>query len=71
MLSLPLTFNDFIKNPISAMLFVALIAIGYLHMQNIKTLETTIEELRVEIDDLKEDNKELTELIFDLKKITN
>ena len=71
MLSLPLTFNDFTKNPISAMLFVALIAIGYLHMQNIKTLETTIEELRVEIDDLKEDNKELAELIFDLKKITN
>ena len=70
MLSLPLTFNDFTKNPISAMLFVALIAIGYLHMQNIKTLETTIEELRVEIDELKEDNKELTILIFDLKKIT-
>lgn len=70
MLSLPITFSEFAKNPISALLFVSLMAIGYLHIQNINALETTIGELRIEIDELKKDNKELTELIFELKEIT-
>lgn len=66
-----MSFKEFAKNPIVALLFLSVLAIGYLHMQHISTLEETIMELRSDVDDLKKENKDLRDKIIDITRATN
>ena len=75
MASLPgmgVSFKEFAKNPIVALLFMALMAIGYLYYDNKSTLTNQIEDLREEIIILKQDYKELNnKFIETIQKINN
>lgn len=53
------SFKEFVKNPIVAMLFIALMAIGYLYVDNRTTLTNQIKDLQKEITIVKKDYKEL------------
>lgn len=57
----PVSFKEFAKNPIVALLFMSLIAIGYLYVDNKSTMTSQINELRVEVISLKKDYKELND----------
>ena len=65
-----MSFKEFLKNPIVALLFLSVLAIGYLHIQHISTLEETILELRGDVDELKKENKELRSKILEITQIT-
>ena len=59
-MSLPMvSFKEFVKNPIVALLFICLMAIGYLYVDNKTTLTTQIELLRKDLEGVKKDNKSL------------
>ena len=61
-MSLPnIAFKEFAKNRIVALLFMCLIAIGYLYLDNKSTLTTQIVKLEKEVNQLKDDYKELNE----------
>lgn len=65
-----LSFKDFLKSPITAMLFMCLIAIGYLYIDNKSTLENQILELQKEVTVLKKEYKELNhKFIATIKEI--
>lgn len=53
------SFKEFAKNPIVALLFMCLMAIGYLYIDNKSTLTSQIEDLQEEVTTLKNDYKEL------------
>jgi len=55
------SFKEFIKNPIVALLFMCLMAIGYLYIDNKSTLTNQIVELQEEVKTLKNEYKELNE----------
>ena len=55
------SFKEFVKNPIVALLFMCLMAIGYLYVDNKSTLTGQIEELQSEVSILKKDYKELND----------
>ena len=74
MASLPgmgVSFKEFAKNPIVALLFMALMAIGYLYYDNKTTLTNQIEDLREEIITLKKDYKELNDNFIETIKEIN
>lgn len=74
MASLPgmgVSFKEFAKNPIVALLFMALMAIGYLYYDNKSTLTNQIEDLREEIITLKKDYKELNDNFIETIKEIN
>lgn len=56
-----ISFKEFVKNPIVALLFMCLMAIGYLYIDNKSTLTTQIEELQSEVSILKKDYKDLND----------
>jgi len=56
-----LSFNEFLKNPIVALLFMSLMAIGYLYYDNKKTLTGQIKSLQEEVKTLRRDYKELND----------
>lgn len=65
-LTLPITFSEFVKNPITGVLFLCLFAVGYMiydtkqitqrQEERIIYLETEIRKCHVEIQKLREDN---------------
>lgn len=55
------SFKEFVKNPIVALLFMCLMAIGYLYIDNKSTLTNQIETLQEEVVTLREDYKELND----------
>ena len=55
------SFKEFAKNPIVALLFMCLMAIGYLYLDNKSTLTKQIEELQKEVTTLKDDYKQLND----------
>ena len=55
------SFKEFVKNPIVALLFMCLIAIAYLYIDNKSTLTNQIETLQEEVVTLREDYKELND----------
>lgn len=55
------SFTEFLKNPVVGMLFICLLAIGYLYYDNKSVLTKRIEELQTEVETLKKDYKELNE----------
>lgn len=59
-MTLPIvSFKEFVKNPIVSLLFICLMAIGYLYVDNKTTLTTQIELLRKDLEGVKKDNKTL------------
>ena len=60
------SFKEFAKNPIVALLFLCLMAIGYLYVAQTNTLETQVITLQEEVKLLKEDNKKLNEKIIEI-----
>ena len=60
------SFKEFAKNPIVALLFMCLMAIGYLYVAQTNTLETQVEDLQEEVKLLKKDNKKLNEKIIEI-----
>lgn len=65
-----ISFKEFASNPIVALLFMSLIAVGYLYYDNKKTLTSQIEDLQQEVAGLQKDYKELNDkFITSLEKI--
>jgi len=66
MLSSPITFSQFVKNPITGMLFLSLMALGYMFWdmkqvtkrqeERILFLENEVRKCNTEIQKLREDN---------------
>jgi hypothetical protein len=71
MAGLPMiSFKDFVKNPIVALLFICLLAIGYLYVDNKTTLTNEITTLQEEVKQLKQDYKDLNDkFIQTLQKV--
>ena len=65
------SFKEFAKNPIVALLFMSVMAVGYLYYDNKTTLTTQIVELRNEIKVLKKDYKELNDKFIETIKEIN
>lgn len=63
-----ISYTDFLKNPIVGLLFMCLLAIGYLYIDNRNTLTRQIEDLQQEVKTLKEDNVKLNNIIMDYLK---
>jgi hypothetical protein len=63
-----ISYTDFLKNPIVGLLFMCLLAIGYLYIDNRNNLTRQIEDLQQEVKTLKEDNVKLNNIIMDYLK---
>ena len=61
-----ISFKEFVKNPIVALLFLALLAVGYLYIDNRSTLTKQIESLKTEMTQVKKDYKELNEKLIEV-----
>lgn len=64
----PLTFKEFVKNPIVALLFLAVLGLAYLQMENTKIYQGTIDQHKQEIKELRAEVRMLQDRIFDLEK---
>ncbi len=64
----PISYKDFLKNPIVGLLFMCLLAIGYLYIDNRSTLTQQIKDLKAEVKTLKEDNQKLFNTILEIQK---
>jgi len=65
------SFKEFVKSPIVALLFMSLMAVGYLYYDNRSTLTGQVDELQEEVRTLKKDYKELNSKFIDLIKELN
>ena len=67
-----ISFKEFLTSPITALLFMCVMALGYLYVAQTNTLEEQVEDLQKEVVLLKEDNKELNakniEILSEVKK---
>lgn len=63
-----ISYTDFLKNPIVGLLFMCLLAIGYLYVDNRNNLTKQIEDLQTEVKTLKEDNVKLNNIIMEYLK---
>ena len=63
-----ISYTDFLKNPIVGLLFMCLLAIGYLYIDNRNNLTHQIEDLQQEVKSLKADNVKLNNLLMDYLK---
>ncbi len=62
------TYAEFVKNPIVGLLFMCLLAIGALYIDNRNTLTKQIEDLQAEVKTLKSENAKLYEKLIDIQK---
>ncbi len=62
------SFKEFVKNPFVAILFMCLMAIGYLYIDNKTTLTNQIDGLQKEVDGLKKDYKDLNDKFIETLK---
>lgn len=62
------TYTDFAKNPIVGLLFMCLLAIGYLYIDNRNTLTKQVEDLKIEVKLLREENDKLNEKMIEILK---
>ncbi len=67
-----LNFKEFSKNPVSAVLFLAILGVGYLYLANeqksaetIERLENDITEVKTEIKELRAENKRLNQAFIE------
>ena len=58
-----ITFKEFLKSPITALLFMCIIALGYLHISQTNNFKEQIEHLQSDVETLKKENKELNNKI--------
>ncbi len=64
------SFKEFVKNPIVALLFMSLMAVGYLYYDNKSALTNQVETLQEEVKNLQSDYKALNEkFITTLEKL--
>jgi hypothetical protein len=61
-----ISFKEFLTSPITALLFMCVMALGYLYIAQTNTLESQINELQKEVRLLKEDNKQLNNKIIEI-----
>tara|TARA_X000000368_G_scaffold328764_1_gene265823 strand:+ start:679 stop:897 length:219 start_codon:yes stop_codon:yes gene_type:complete len=66
-----ISFKEFVKNPITAMLFMCLISIAFLYFDNKSTLEGQIKELQSEVIELKKEYKELNDKFISMLQKVN
>jgi len=81
MISAPITFTQFVKNPVTGMLFVCILAIGYLmwdtkqmskrQEERILALELEVRQAYVEIQKLKEENGAMKSELLVRKELQN
>jgi hypothetical protein len=64
--SLPISYKEFLKNPIVGLLFICVLAIGYLYFDNRNTLQRNIDDLKVRVEGLEKENKQLNDKFIDL-----
>jgi hypothetical protein len=62
------SYGEFVKNPIVGLLFMCLLAIGYLYIDNRNTLTKQIEDLQVEVKNLKDENTKLYGKLIEIQK---
>jgi hypothetical protein len=72
-MSIPtVSFKEFSKNPIVALLFLSVMALGFMYYQHHTSLTKQIDRLDKEVIELKKENKNINEkLIETLEKIKN
>ena len=63
-----INFKDFASNPVSGVLLLSLIAIGYLYVDNKTTLTTHIKVLQEEVIMLRDDYKKLNDKFIETLK---
>ena len=63
-----MSYKDFFKNPIVGLLFMCLMAIGYLYIDNKRTLTDQIVRLEAKVKVLEDDNKLLYNKIIEISK---
>jgi hypothetical protein len=61
-----ISFKEFLRNPIVALLFMCLMAIGYLYIDNKNNLTDRISVLQEEVKILKDENRELNSKIIEI-----
>jgi hypothetical protein len=81
MISAPITFTQFVKNPVTGMLFICILAIGYLmwdtkqmskrQEERILALELEVRQAYVEIQKLKEENGAMKSELLVRKELQN
>lgn len=64
----PVSYKEFVKNPIVGLLFICLMAIGYLYVDNRNTLTKQVEDLKLEVKQLQAQNAKLNEKIIEILK---
>ncbi len=60
------SFSEFLKNPVGLVALFALLAVGYLYMDAREVLTDQIKELRIEVNQVKEDYAELQDKYLEL-----
>ena len=65
------SYKDFVKNPIVGLLFMCLLAIGYLYIDNRNSLTHQIDHLQEEVKALKAENIRLYNKIIEVSKKVN
>ena len=60
------SFSEFLKNPVGLVALFALLAVGYLYMDAREVLTDQIKELRVEVNQVKEDYADLQDKYLEL-----
>lgn len=60
------SFSEFLKNPVGLVALFALLAVGYLYMDAREVLTNQIKELRIEMNQVKEDYAELQDKYLEL-----
>ena len=63
-----INFKDFASNPVSGVLLLSLIAIGYLYVDNKTTLTNQLEILQDEVITLRDDYKKLNDKFIETLK---
>lgn len=66
-----MSYKDFFKNPIVGLLFMCILAIGYLYIDNRNTLTDQITRLEAKVKVLEDDNKLLYNKILEISKKVN
>ena len=60
------SFSEFLKNPVGLVALFALLAVGYLYMDARDVLTDQIKELRLEVNQVKEDYADLQDKYLEL-----
>tara|TARA_R110000824_G_scaffold259971_1_gene448628 strand:+ start:103 stop:321 length:219 start_codon:yes stop_codon:yes gene_type:complete len=65
-MDLPVSFNQFKKNPIAAVAFLLVLVVGYLYMDLSRSWEVRHADMKVELSTLKNDYEDLQDKYLEL-----